>query len=200
MRTSGSDSLTVICFPGWMAMTGGFPGSSNLNGKRFVKIQRRRVAYSNVYSINAYGKRIGVWADEKSPPPPSGDVFIQVFSKNFFPGINNVFRNALFYRSCYDEIGYYDTSLESFWDWDEKIRLTWKFQVAYSGEALIEYRSHPGGFSHNYTDIHLKAMLKIYEKHAHLLEHRTQEEQFEVKYKIESLIAIRQSRKSGSVF
>jgi glycosyltransferase involved in cell wall biosynthesis len=57
-----------------------------------------KIAYSNVYTINAAGQRTAVWHDGKSPQPPSGDVFVQVFSKRFFPGIRSIFRNPLLYR------------------------------------------------------------------------------------------------------
>jgi glycosyltransferase involved in cell wall biosynthesis len=170
------------------------PRKLELEWRKLSENPDARVAYSNVYSIDSSGKRIGIWSDEKSSSLPSGDVFIPVFSKKFFQNTGSVFRNHLIYRSCYDEIGYLDTTLESLWDWDEKIRLAAKYQVVYSGEALIEYRQHPKGFSKQNEEKHLKAFIKIYEKYVHLLKQRSPEDEARVVCRLESLIATRQSR------
>jgi GT2 family glycosyltransferase len=153
---------------------------------------RAQVAYSNVFIIDAEGNRLRIWDDGTDPAPPSGDVFVEVFSRRFFPNSRSIFRNQLMYRSALEQTGYNDLALKSYWDWDGKVRLTSRFQVAYSGEALVEYRVHPGGFSHSQPATHLRGMLGVYEKNLPLLASRSQAEATRVKCNIESLIALQQ--------
>ena len=149
------------------------------------------VAYSNGYLINEAGKRVGIFYNGRGTPPPSGDIFIQLFSKNLFPGTQRTFRNHLLYRSVLQEIGYTDHNLESLWDWDQKIRLTARYKFVYTGETLIEYRMHPGGFSRSNPSMHDRAFIAVYEKNLPLLKNRNPLDVARVKCRIESLIAMR---------
>ena len=49
-----------------------------------------QIAYSNVYEIDDDGKHIGIYFDGQGDEPPSGDVFIHVYSRRLFPS-NKVF-------------------------------------------------------------------------------------------------------------
>ncbi len=149
------------------------------------------IAYSNVYVTDAEGNRIGIW-DGGNQKPPTGDVFMEVFTKRVFGNVRNLFRNQLMQRFAFDEEGYCDESLESFWDWDMKIRLAARFRVAFSGEALVEYRRHSEGFSQSNHEKHLSATVKIYEKYLPLLKQRSRSEEIWGVWNIESLIALRQ--------
>jgi len=104
-----------------------------LEWKALQRDPEARIAYSNVYFIDAQGNRIGNWYDDKGPAPPRGDVFVEVFSKRCRFHSTSI-RNPLRYRFTSDEVGYIDEKLESQWDWDEIVRLTARFPVAYSGE------------------------------------------------------------------
>jgi glycosyltransferase involved in cell wall biosynthesis len=152
-----------------------------------------RVAYSNVYTIDDEGNRTGIWYDGRGPAPPSGDVFIEVFSRRFFPNTRSIFRNQLMYRSALDEVGHYDEDIPIHIDWDLKIRLAAKFHVAYSGEALVEYRVHDRGVHNSPPELLYKSILAVYEKNLPLLNQRSQIEQILVKCHIESLLALRQN-------
>jgi glycosyltransferase involved in cell wall biosynthesis len=151
-----------------------------------------QVACSNVCLVDSVGNRLKVWDDGTEPEPPSGDVFVEVFSRRFFPNSRSVFRNYLVYRVALEQTGYNDPDLESYWDWDGKIRLTSRFRVSYTGEALVEYRVHEGGFSRSQPSTHLRGMVGVYEKNLPLLSSRTLAEAARVKCNIESLIALRQ--------
>lgn len=168
------------------------PRKLELELKALQRHANAQIAYSNVYIIDAEGNRTGIWYDGKGSPPPSGDVFIEVFSRRFFPNTTSVFRNQLMYRFTLDEIGYNDENLDSYWDWDEKIRLTARFPVVYSGEALVEYRKHKEAFSSREPEKHFGAMVKVYEKHLPLLKQRSRKEACWVRCNIESLLALLQ--------
>jgi glycosyltransferase involved in cell wall biosynthesis len=169
------------------------PRKLELEWRALQKDPEARVAYSNVYIVDAERNRVLVWHDENGPSPPSGEVFIEVFSRRFFKNIRSVFRNHLVYRSALEEVGYMDVNLESYWDWDEKLRLSARFPVVYSGEALVEYRQHGGGLSKSNPEKHFRGMVQVYEKHLPLLQQRTKTEEIRVRCNIESLLARKQS-------
>jgi glycosyltransferase involved in cell wall biosynthesis len=163
----------------------------DLEWKALQENPEAKIAYSNVNSIDESGNFIMTWYDGKGSPLPSGDVFIEVFSKRFFPNLNSVFRNFLMYNSLLDE-SHFDLNIESYWDWDEKIRLTANNAVVYTGEILVEHRAHEGGISRDRNINYPKVLRQVYEKNLPLLEGRTEAEKAQVKCRIESLIAIRQ--------
>ena len=165
------------------------PRKLELEWKALQRYPEAKISYSNVYTIDASGNRTGIWYDGNGFIPPSGNVFIEVFSRRFFPNSNSVFRNQLMHRLSFDEEGHCDESLESYWDWDMKIRLTHRFPVSYSGEALVEYRIHGEGFSQSEPEKHFRAMVKVYEKHLPLLENRAKKEAARVMLNVESLLA-----------
>ncbi len=152
-----------------------------------------RVAYSNVYEIDINGRRTRVWFDGDDLLP-SGDVFIETFSRRFFPNTRSVFRNHLMYLSSMKEVGYNDPDIETYMDWDEKIRLSARFPVVYSGGTLVEYRQHAGGFSKKDRLMNIRAHIQVYEKNLHLLEQRSIAESTRVRCNVESLIALSQSK------
>ena len=147
------------------------------------------MAYSNVHCIDAEGRQTAIWYDGKGPEPPSGDVFVEVFSKRFFPGIRSIFRNPLVYRSALEEMDYHDENVELYIDWDLKLRLSAAYPIAYSGAALVDYRIHSGGIHNQPVDTHLRDLETIYRKNLPLLENRTPAEQARVEAELESLAA-----------
>jgi glycosyltransferase involved in cell wall biosynthesis len=169
------------------------PRKLELEWKALQRNPEARIAYSNVYIIGAEGNRTGIWHDVEGPAPPSGDVFVEVFSRRFFANTRSVFRNDLRYRYTSDEIGYMDENLDSYMDWDLKIRLTERFRVVYSGEALVEYRINDGGLSYGDLEKQVRAMRDVYEKNLPLLNHRSPTEATRVRCHIESLLALQQT-------
>jgi glycosyltransferase involved in cell wall biosynthesis len=168
------------------------PRKLEMEWKAIQRHPDAKIGYSDVYIIDADGNRTGRWHNHKESDPPGGDVFVEVISRHFFSNTRSIFRDHLIYRSLFDEIGYYDEKLESFWDWDEKIRFTARYPVAYSGEALVEYRQHESAFSKREPVKHFRAMVEIYEKHMPLLDQRTATEAIRIRCNIESFLALHQ--------
>ncbi|HHJ12903.1 MAG TPA: glycosyltransferase, partial [Gammaproteobacteria bacterium] len=131
-----------------------------------------RVAYSNVWQLDASGHRTGMWDDGSGPPPPQGDVFAEVFAKRFFPACRSVFRNHLMYRSDLEQLCFHDTAVKLYIDWDLKIRTAHRCRFAYTGEALVEYRIHPGGIHNRALDVHRDDLVYIVRKNLPLLQER----------------------------
>jgi hypothetical protein len=163
------------------------PRKLELEWKALQNCPGAQIAYSNVYEIDDDGNRVGIYFDGQGDVPPSGDVFIHVYSRRLFPS-NEVFRNELVSRLAFEQEGHCDESLKSFWDWDRTIRYAERFGVAYSGEALVERRVHKGGFSRSQLEIHLQAFVQVYEKNLPLLTRRPSEEILRVVIIIESRI------------
>jgi glycosyltransferase involved in cell wall biosynthesis len=148
-----------------------------------------QIAYSNVNLIDENGKYIKSWYEGKGRTPPSGDLLIDVFSKCFFPNTKSLFRNELVTHHAFQKEGHCDENLESYWDWERKIRYAARFPIAYSGETLVEYRKHDASFSKNFPDKHFKAFVQVYEKHLPLLKSKTFSESIYVKANLETYIA-----------
>lgn len=143
------------------------PQKLEIELKTFINHPEAQIVYSNVYYIDADGRRIGLWADDTNLPP-SGYVFREVFSRAFPQG--SLFRNELVAYSCFKKVGFYDSGFQIYEDWELKIRLTKQFKVAYCHEPLVEYRLHSGGLSKSPAPLHLDLMKRAYKKNSHLLE------------------------------
>jgi len=151
-----------------------------------------RIAYSNIYTISPEGNLTGIYYDGRGKPPPEGDVLLNVYSRRFFQKSKSIFRNPLIYRDNWEETGDCDINLKSYMDWDLRIRLTSRYKVAYSGEALVIYRQHPGGISRSNPAMNYHAMVSVYEKHINLLSNMPLRDQIQVRCNIESILALRQ--------
>ncbi len=145
-----------------------------------------RVAYSNFFYIDDGGRRTKQWLDG---PLPDGDVFIDVFGRNF--SRNNVFRNELVARECLDEIGFYDEELVTHEDWDFKIRLTSRYRVAASSACLSEYRIHDRNVSRVPMEQLFGQLMKVYQKNRWLLDERCAADKAAVEERLRNFFARR---------
>ena len=160
--------------------------------KEWIALQNNptaHLAYSGVNLIDENGIYIRSWNERKGHIFPSGDVLIDVYSKCFFGNTNAVFRNELVTHHAFQEEGHCDEKLESYWDWERKIRYAARFQIAYSGGTYVEYRKHDDSFSRTSPVKHLKAFIQVYEKHLPLLRLKPFSESIYVKANLETYIA-----------
>lgn len=74
--------------------------------------------------------------------PPSGNIFIQLLSRNFVPAMSVLVR-----KSCFDEVGLHDESL-AFEDWDIWLRMARRFEFMYSSDTTAQYRVHEGSMTY----------------------------------------------------
>jgi glycosyltransferase involved in cell wall biosynthesis len=126
-----------------------------------------QIAYSNSYFITADGLRTEVLAYKRLPP--QGDVFCQVFARDFPDG--NFFRMELAPYEIWKRAGFYDPILRFSEDYDIRIRLSKHGRVVYCDEPLSEIRRHRRGLSTN-TKLgeNLAAWEHILRKNLHLLD------------------------------
>jgi glycosyltransferase involved in cell wall biosynthesis len=122
--------------------------------------------YSNFRIVDSAGNVTGIWAEA---PQPEGDVFCDVFTRNFPKRM--VFRNELVRRSCCESLGYFDPSRRTHEDWDFKIRLSHTFQGIYNPVPAMDYRRHDAAISRRLApEILLAEMGRVYRKNRPLLD------------------------------
>jgi len=125
-----------------------------------------QIAFSNNYYININGSRIGRWVDDNELPP-QGYVFCQTFARDFPKG--SLFRMELIEYGYLKKIGFHDSNLSLYEDYDMRIRLTKYLRTVYKNEPLTEIRFHDKGLSKASAIEHLRAFEYIYSKNAPLL-------------------------------
>ena len=123
------------------------------------------IAFSNNYYMTEDGKRFRTWIDDDMPP--EGDVFCQTFGRSFPK--RSLFRMELVNYRAWKSIGFHDTQLRLYEDFDMRIRLTKRLKTVYFHEPLSEIRDHKKGLSSCETVFHLIALDYIYHKNKYLL-------------------------------
>jgi glycosyltransferase involved in cell wall biosynthesis len=123
------------------------------------------IAFSNNYYIDQNGHRIGKWVT--NDPPPQGDVFKETLTRQFPRG--NLFRMELLPLAALKMVGFHDPNLHVLEDWEMRIRLSKRFQVAYWDEPLTEIRVHREGLSNVPNEKKLAAFEYIWQKHKSML-------------------------------
>ncbi|MEM8488069.1 MAG: glycosyltransferase, partial [Bacteroidota bacterium] len=153
------------------------PDKLRLEWQALQQNPRAKTAYSGVNLIDAQGNVIGTWMDPSGKPPPSGDVFLQTLAKRFFPNTVSLFRNQLIYTDVMRELGYkghHKRLIHA--DWNLKIKLAARAEVAYSGKPLVDYRQH-GTSIHKVKNDHLYVSAQhVIAKNIALLRTRTDAE------------------------
>jgi hypothetical protein len=131
------------------------------------------IAYSNVHVIDETGARTDVWYDGSGAEPPSGDVFMQAWSWSCFAKQRAPFRNELMYRDIFNDVQFPGDDVNIFLDLDFKIRVSARYHVIYTGEALVEYRVHGGGIHNRPLEEIFNDLVLVYFRNFPLLASRT---------------------------
>lgn len=144
-----------------------------------------QIAFSNFYYMTADGVHTGVWAAGETPP--QGDVFRQVFARDF--PRRGLFRRELADYQAWKRIGFHDPNLSLYEDYEMLIRLTKRLRVVYCDEPSSEYRRHGAGLSRASAARHLAAVEYIYQKNKPLLNDLSSAERREVEHKLGGWLA-----------
>ena len=131
--------------------------------KEFEALKRNhnaQIAFSNNYYMSADGMHTGIWIDEDDHCPPEGNVFWQTFGRSYPK--NSLFRMELVEYEAWKRVGFHDTSLKIYEDFDMRIRLTKPLQTVYVDEPLTEIRYHGKGLSSLNARNHVEALKYIY--------------------------------------
>lgn len=145
-----------------------------------------KIAFSNNYYVTSDDSTyLWVWADDEKPP--QGNVFCQTFAYNF--PRNSIFRMELTQYRAWKRIGFQDTNLIAYDDFDMRIRLAKHYRVAYWDEPLSEIRVHSTGLSHSKAALHMAELEYIYHKNRHLLNDLSVSERKYVRQRMGRVIA-----------
>ena len=156
--------------------------------------EKAQVAYSNVRVIDEEGRVTRRWHRDAAGPPPGGDIFVETFSRRIFSETRSIFRNELVSREAFDREGHCDENLESLWDYDRKIRFARRYRISPTGEDLVDYRIHGGGFHLAGGGVHLRALVEIYGKYSSLIDGLSPLERARIRCNVEAHISDMQGR------
>lgn len=161
---------------------------------RALKEHNADIAHSDVLMVNQKNDVIGAWT-KRPEIQTAGDLFVNVMGRRFFSESESVYRNELISRKVFASDGWADGELKNFWDWERKIRYACKYRSVHSNKKLVAYRIHQHGISQAQTSKEIfEAMVRVYEKHQHLLGLRTIKEQFFVRASFEIKAAVQRER------
>jgi glycosyltransferase involved in cell wall biosynthesis len=93
--------------------------------------------YSDAYLIDESGAALAGMSIERNRPfshPPEGDIFDELLVGNFIPALTTLVR-----RHCFLAVGGYDESLV-YEDWDMWLRLSRRYQFAFTPQVTARYR------------------------------------------------------------
>ncbi|MDY6987433.1 MAG: glycosyltransferase [Thermodesulfobacteriota bacterium] len=126
---------------------------------------KAQIAFSNNYYMTSDGTHRGTWADEEKPA--QGDIFQETFGRNF-PGYS-LFRMEMVQYHAWKRVGFHDSNLRLYEDFDMRIRLTKHYSAVYWDEPLSEIRFHYTGLSGSDLLQQLDALEYVYTKNRPLL-------------------------------
>jgi len=144
------------------------------------------LAYSGYNFIDEQGKILLTYK-HKCKELSSQDILVKTLSRTLFNG-QGIFRNPLYKISTFENMGFSDDKLESWWDWDNAIRCCEKYIIAYSGDVYVEYRLNPTGMHTLDPIINYRTVKKIYEKYMYLIENNSNKDKIYIKCHIEKII------------
>lgn len=102
------------------------------------------LVYSDVEYMSEDGnKSLYFWMDQVQAP--RGDIFLDTFCRNF--PRRNLFRMEMISYHMWTKVGFYDTALVVYEDYDMRIRLSKVLNAAYVAEPLSRFRTHGEGLS-----------------------------------------------------
>lgn len=127
------------------------------------------VVFSDYYITDETGERLSRGYGDT--PPPSGDVFVDVFARDFW------FRSWMQSTDTLDVVGLYDENIELYADWDYTLRLCKECELEYVPEPLEEYRKNDKSVSETTSTARsLEHILAVYQKNAYLLDDLNEED------------------------
>ena len=142
-----------------------------------IKETGATIAYSDHQTINLDGDVLSTWT--KGIDMPQGNVFKEVFMRRFPE--NRLFRSELVNYQYWKSVGFHDTNINLYEDYDMRIRITKSAQVAYHPYIGSSYRVNPKGLSKTGLEKHITAIQYIFQKNLPLANDLPAEDQVQLK-------------------
>lgn len=145
------------------------------------------IAYSNYVFTDLEGNMTKEWAT-KNEQLPQGDIFFEVYCRKMPSDVT--FRCELAHRKVWEFVNFYDENIKAWHDWDARIRMTKKFQAVYSPYIGSAYVDDPNGITKQAKfEFILTELQQVFEKNQTLLTELSLQQQKEIKYAIQRIIA-----------
>lgn len=149
------------------------------------------IVYSSVDYMNEDGsKSLYTWTDNS--PFPQGDIFLPTFTRDF--PYRDLFRMELVNFHAWKELGFHDSRLDVFEDFDMRIRLTKRLKATCVSEVLSRVRTHKEGLSKMDVYRRFQALDYIFRKNLVLLDDLSDEQRRRGKQALAAWIYVRGRR------
>ena len=124
--------------------------------------------YSNHVFIDEFDNENGLFSSD-GDQPAQGNIFIENFTRSFHVSSCTNYHNDMFYKSCAQDIGFYDDKIKIWEDWDFRIRMSKIYQYGYCPDVNSAYRKLENGLHNSVLGLHYREQMKVYKKNKHLL-------------------------------
>jgi len=126
------------------------------------------LAFSNNMYVNEEDTNKINWIWASNPIDLGANLFVKTISRDF--PRNNLFRMELINYKLLKEIGFHDTNLKIYEDYDLRIRLAKSLKFGYSLEPTTKIRISKKGLSKSPINEHIKAFKYIFKKYSNEIE------------------------------
>lgn len=124
------------------------------------------IIYSNHEVIDSFGEQMSVWA-ENDDKLPAGSILSETYGR-LFPK-KRLFRSEMVRWDFWKEVGFYDSNINLYEDYEMRIRLCSLGKAAASPNVLSSYRIHDHGLSQASLTKHIDVLEYILKKNRLLL-------------------------------
>ena len=121
---------------------------------------------NNVYVDQHAQKVVSRWVE--SHKVPEGNIFEYIFARELPK--KSLYRMEMVNYNKWKQIGFHDTALKVYEDYDMRIRLTKSMKVKYVNRILTQIRRHKTGLSQSSIFLQLDSLEYIFQKNLHMLD------------------------------
>ena len=139
--------------------------------------------YSNFHYVSESNQIQGRFS-KVGDNPAQGDIFPNVFGRNYGVTSGGNIRCDMFYKKCLEDVGYYNPEVSLWEDWDFYIRFSKRYQYAYCPEINMVYRQHDMGLSKVTNELHYRYQKKIFNNNKSLLNNINEEKKLYIKSRV----------------
>lgn len=145
------------------------------------------IVFSNHQNKNEDGSKVLFeWVESNDDYPPEGDVFQEVFTRNF--PRKSLYKMELVNYNAWKKIGFHDSNLAIYEDYDMRIRLSKYLKVKYNPRILSEIRLHGQGLSRSNNQIYISSLEYLFKKNLALLKDLDPEQSRRILDSIKSIL------------
>ena len=143
------------------------PDKIKLEYEAFSNDETIDIVFSNnVYVDQEAQKVVSRWVENHKIP--EGNIFEYIFSRELPK--KSLYRMEMVNYEKWKKIGFHDTSLKVYEDYDMRIRLSKSMKVKYVNRILTQIRRHKTGLSQSSIFLQLDSLEYIFTKNLHLLD------------------------------